>query len=130
MYAGKSLLILDEGTANIDRETAFDIEKRLLENKKITLITVSHHVEEETSEKTSFIGADYVMRDYKVKNIYMTKFKSNRNEYKEMIAAIKKYDVIRTNVKVGMKIDLGGIKATVLHMTNSGTSANDSRIVL
>lgn len=32
-----------------------------------------------------------------------------------MIAAIKKYKVSRVNVKKGRKINLGGIKATVLH---------------
>ena len=71
-------------------------------------------------------GADYVIRDYKVSKIYMTKFKSSSNEYKEMIAAIKKYKVDRTNVTTGMKISLGGIKATVLHAKDSGTDANES----
>ena len=75
-------------------------------------------------------GADYVIRDYKVSKIYMTKFKSKSSEYKEMIAAIKKHKVERTNVTVGMKIGLGGIKATVLHAKNSGTDANESSIVL
>lgn len=75
-------------------------------------------------------GADYVIRDYKVSKIYMTKFKSSSNEYKEMIAAIKKYKVERTNVSVGMKINLGGIKATVLHAKNNGKDANESSIVL
>lgn len=38
----KPLLILDEGTSAIDRETARDIEQRLLSRNDLTLITITH----------------------------------------------------------------------------------------
>lgn len=41
------LVILDEGTSALDRETAYEIESRLLEDEKITLITITHHPDEE-----------------------------------------------------------------------------------
>lgn len=92
--------------------------------KKISNLIVTH-------PDSDHIGsADYIMRDYNVQRIYMTKYETKSNEYKEMINAIKKHEVKRTNVKVDTKIDLGGIKATVLHAKNSGTDANDSSIVL
>lgn len=40
------VLILDEGTSAIDRETAFEIEKRLLERRGLTVITITHHMDE------------------------------------------------------------------------------------
>ena len=40
------VLILDEGTSAIDRETAFEIEKNLLEKKNLTVITITHHMDE------------------------------------------------------------------------------------
>lgn len=40
------VLILDEGTSAIDRETAFEIEKRLLERRELTVITITHHMDE------------------------------------------------------------------------------------
>lgn len=40
------VLILDEGTSAIDRETAFEIEKNLLERKNLTVITITHHMDE------------------------------------------------------------------------------------
>lgn len=92
--------------------------------KKIHNLIVTH------PDSDHIGGADYIIRDYKVNNIYMTKFTNSSGEYKELIAAIKKYDVNRVNVKIGMKIGLGGIKATVLYAKNRGTDANDSSIVL
>lgn len=40
------VLILDEGMSAIDRETAFEIEKRLLERRELTVITITHHMDE------------------------------------------------------------------------------------
>lgn len=92
--------------------------------KKITNLVITH-------PDSDHIGsADYVMRDYGVSNIYMTKYKSNSNEYKEMISAIKKYKVKRINVKKGSKINLGGVKASVLHAADKAENSNDSSIVL
>lgn len=41
-YRGFSVLILDEATANLDRDTALSIEKHLTENKEFTLINITH----------------------------------------------------------------------------------------
>ena len=38
----KPLLILDEGTSAIDKETAMDIESKLLKRQDLTLITITH----------------------------------------------------------------------------------------
>ncbi|MCL2865603.1 MAG: ABC transporter ATP-binding protein/permease [Lachnospiraceae bacterium] len=38
----KPLMILDEGTSAIDRQTAKDIESRLLERQDLTLVTITH----------------------------------------------------------------------------------------
>jgi len=38
----KPLLILDEGTASLDLQTAYDIESRLLKESDLTLITITH----------------------------------------------------------------------------------------
>lgn len=37
------LLILDEGTSALDKETACEIEHRLLDDKEITLLTITHN---------------------------------------------------------------------------------------
>lgn len=43
----KPLLILDEGTSAIDKQTAYDIENKLLSQKNITLITITHNLDED-----------------------------------------------------------------------------------
>lgn len=43
---GKPILFLDEGTSAIDRQTAYDIEKRLLNLEDLTLITITHNLQE------------------------------------------------------------------------------------
>lgn len=43
----KPLLILDEGTSAVDRQTAFDIETALLETPDITMITITHNLSPE-----------------------------------------------------------------------------------
>ncbi len=40
----KPILILDEGTSAIDKQTAYDIESRLLKMKELTLITITHNM--------------------------------------------------------------------------------------
>ena len=37
------LLILDEGTSALDKKTAYEIENWLLQNKEITLLTITHN---------------------------------------------------------------------------------------
>lgn len=41
------ILILDEGTSAVDLQTAKDIEHRLIQNKHLTLITITHKINEE-----------------------------------------------------------------------------------
>ncbi len=37
------LVILDEGTSALDKQTAYEIESRLLKDKEITLIAITHN---------------------------------------------------------------------------------------
>lgn len=41
----KPLLILDEGTSALDKQTSYDIENRLLRKDDLTLITITHSLE-------------------------------------------------------------------------------------
>lgn len=45
LIQNKPLLILDEGTAAIDKQTAHDIENRLLKREDLTLITITHSLD-------------------------------------------------------------------------------------
>ena len=47
LIQNKPLLILDEGTSAVDKQTATDIEKRLLERVDLTLLTITHNLDEE-----------------------------------------------------------------------------------
>ena len=47
LVQNKPLLILDEGTSAVDRQTGSDIENRLLARKDLTLITITHSLDEE-----------------------------------------------------------------------------------
>ena len=47
----KSIMILDEGTAAVDKKTAFDIENRLLHIPDLTLITVTHNLDHNLLKK-------------------------------------------------------------------------------
>ncbi|MED9946734.1 MAG: ABC transporter ATP-binding protein, partial [Peptacetobacter hiranonis] len=51
LIRNKPLLILDEGTSAIDKQTAYDIENRLLNIENLTLITITHNLEKELLEK-------------------------------------------------------------------------------
>ena len=46
----KPLLILDEGTSAVDRQTAYDIESRLLRVQDLTLLTITHNMSPELLE--------------------------------------------------------------------------------
>lgn len=41
------ILIIDEGTSAVDRQTAYEIESRLLLQKELTVITITHHMNQE-----------------------------------------------------------------------------------
>lgn len=45
------MLILDEGTSAVDKKTARDIESSLLEEDGLTLITITHHMQEDLWER-------------------------------------------------------------------------------
>ena len=47
LVKGTSLLVLDEGTSSIDLQTSNDIEQNLIGNKDLTLITITHKLNEE-----------------------------------------------------------------------------------
>jgi ABC-type multidrug transport system fused ATPase/permease subunit len=47
----KPLLILDEGTSALDRQTAVDIEQRLLDLDKLTLLTITHSLDSKMLEQ-------------------------------------------------------------------------------
>ena len=47
LIKGTPILILDEGTSAIDLQTSNDIEQNLLDNKELTLITITHRLDEE-----------------------------------------------------------------------------------
>lgn len=48
---GKPIMILDEGTSAIDRQTAHDIESRLLDMGGLTLITITHNLNADALEQ-------------------------------------------------------------------------------
>lgn len=47
LIRNKPILILDEGTSAMDMQTAHDIEQRLLKVRDLTLITITHKLDEE-----------------------------------------------------------------------------------
>ena len=47
LILNKPLLILDEGTSALDKQTAYDIKTRLLNEKDLTLITITHALDPE-----------------------------------------------------------------------------------
>lgn len=47
LIKGTPILILDEGTSAIDLQTSYDIEQNLLNNPDLTLITITHRLDEE-----------------------------------------------------------------------------------
>jgi len=51
LIQNKPLLVLDEGTSAIDRQTGNDIENRLLEREDLTLITITHSLDEQMLRK-------------------------------------------------------------------------------
>ena len=51
LIRNKPILILDEGTSAIDMQTAYDIESRLLKINDLTLITITHNLEEKLLKK-------------------------------------------------------------------------------
>lgn len=50
LFNDKSVIIMDEGTSALDKENARLIEEKLLTNKDLTLILVTHHMNENLKE--------------------------------------------------------------------------------
>ena len=50
LYAGRDILVLDEGLSAIDKSAAREIEEKMLNMKGITVISVSHHVDPDLAE--------------------------------------------------------------------------------
>ncbi|MDO5519891.1 MAG: ComEC/Rec2 family competence protein [bacterium] len=119
---GKNYSLIDTGVEK--KYSQLNTYLKKINVKKITNLVVTH------PDADHMGGADLVIKNYGVKNVYMTKYTSNTGEYKELIAAIKKYKVKRTNVSRGAKINLGGIKAQVLSADAKASDSNDSSIVL
>jgi ABC-type multidrug transport system fused ATPase/permease subunit len=63
LIQNKPLLILDEGTSAIDRQTGTDIENRLLKREDLTLITITHSLDENLLGKYDIIIS---MKDGKI----------------------------------------------------------------
>jgi len=124
-------ILLQFKSANVLIDTGEESEYKQLHQyldeknvKKISILIVTH------PDADHMGGADYVMRDFSVKKIYMTTYKSKTKEYKEMLGAIKKYKVERINVKEGSTIPIGSLKSTVLSANAKADKSNDSSIVL
>ena len=47
----KKIVLLDEGTSNLDNQTAKQIEQGLVNNDELTVIMITHHLSEELREK-------------------------------------------------------------------------------
>ena len=48
---GKQILFVDEGTSALDEQNAKKIEEELLKNENLTLLLISHHLDEEQKQK-------------------------------------------------------------------------------
>ena len=47
MIHDKKILFIDEGTSALDQQNAKIIETKLLKNQDLTLLLISHHLDEE-----------------------------------------------------------------------------------
>ena len=55
MYADRSIIILDEGFSALDPKTSAEIENTLLEDKDLTLLSISHHYSPELAARYDVI---------------------------------------------------------------------------
>lgn len=51
LFQDKPVILLDEGTSALDEQTAYEIEADLLKDASITLVTVTHHLNEKLRHK-------------------------------------------------------------------------------
>lgn len=50
LYFNRQILLIDEGTASLDPETAADIHRSILNNPDLTVIEVDHHIPDDIKE--------------------------------------------------------------------------------
>lgn len=50
LYFDRQLLLIDEGTASLDPETASSIHSSILKNKELTVVEVDHHIPDEVKK--------------------------------------------------------------------------------
>ncbi|HEP1263216.1 TPA: ATP-binding cassette domain-containing protein [Streptococcus pyogenes] len=55
LLGNKPIVIMDEGVSNLDKETAIDIEQKLLKSKDLTVIMITHHLYDENRELFNYI---------------------------------------------------------------------------
>ena len=48
---GQKILLMDEGTSALDKKNAFKVEEKLLSNPNVTVILVSHHLDDHFIDK-------------------------------------------------------------------------------
>lgn len=51
IISGKKILCVDEGTSALDQENADVVEKCLLQNQTLTLLLISHHLNEQRKKQ-------------------------------------------------------------------------------
>ncbi|WMM25131.1 ATP-binding cassette domain-containing protein [Tissierella sp. MB52-C2] len=61
---GKKILFIDEGTSALDKSNAFEIESKLLDNPELTIIMISHNLDNRLLDKFHTI---YRLEDLKLK---------------------------------------------------------------
>lgn len=120
-YEGENVLI-DTGTENQYPNLAGYLEQIGVD--AIDQLVVTH------PDADHMGGADCVIEDYSVDQIYMTTYKSSSNEYKEMLQAVKDNGVERINVVEGDEIPVGGLNASVLAADSKASDSNASSIVM
>ena len=52
---GKNILFIDEGTSALDKSNAFEIESKLLNNPELTVIMISHNLDDRLLDKFNMI---------------------------------------------------------------------------
>lgn len=92
--------------------------------KKIDKLVLTH-------PDADHIGsADFIISDFFVETIYMTTYLHTTFEYKELLRAIKNYQVKRINVEEGTKISLGNLTLDTLAADATADTPNESSIIL
>lgn len=51
LLQGRNIILFDESTSKLDKKTALSIENMLLENPDITLIMITHHLDEKIEQQ-------------------------------------------------------------------------------